>query len=211
MTKTIESHIKQIAQGNRNSIEENDLKEDIPMNDNKKCQACGSNDIRKEIRTETFSYKGKDIPIENYAIIHCNSCGEEFADAESRERSIPVLRDAQRLIDGFLTSQEIKQIRKQFNLTQIEFGELLGGGEKAFARYETGKVLQSRPMDNLLRLLRTHPEAIETLKNCPINEGLKYTEVTSEPFNYNPKPVQSPFPFIVANDFVYPIEKKVAA
>ncbi len=60
--------------------------------------------------------------------------------------------------------KEIKAIRKSFGLTQDEFSELLGGGAKAFARYENGTVLQSKPMDNLLRGLREYPEMINLYK-----------------------------------------------
>lgn len=40
----------------------------------------------------------------------------------------------------------------------------LGGGPRAFQKYETRAVAVSRPMSNLLRLLERHPEALNDLK-----------------------------------------------
>ena len=66
-------------------------------------------------------------------------------------------------MDGLLTSQEIKKIRKSLGFTQEVLGELLGGGEKSFARYENGHVTQSRAMDNLLRILNDYPFVLKAL------------------------------------------------
>jgi len=133
------------------------------------CPVCGSDRIIPEVVTEVFEYKGRRIPVENYRIYRCERCGEAVVDRRSRRRSEAILRDAQRAIDGFLTSAEIKRIRKSFGMTQEEFSAILGGGEKAFARYETGRVLQSKPMDSLLRVLRAYPDAMELLRkgNAP--------------------------------------------
>jgi putative zinc finger/helix-turn-helix YgiT family protein len=158
----------------------------------KECQVCGSNNVREIIRTEIFEYNGEKIPIENYAVVHCDTCGEEVAGPESRNRSIPILRDAQRLIDRFLTAKEIRSIRKSFNMTQAQFSELLGGGEKGFARYETGRVLQSRPMDNLLRILSRHPETIETLQNHTGEAASECTMIMNERKNEIAMPQLTP-------------------
>jgi HTH-type transcriptional regulator/antitoxin MqsA len=129
-----------------------------------KCQVCGSPDIQTVITDEIYRYKGKSLAIPDFKKTVCKNCGEDVGYPESIKASIPLLRDFQRKIDGFLTSKEIKAIRKSFGLTQDEFSELLGGGAKAFARYENGTVLQSKPMDNLLRGLREYPEMINLYK-----------------------------------------------
>jgi HTH-type transcriptional regulator/antitoxin MqsA len=172
------------------------------MNSINECLVCGSTAIQRIVRTEIFEYKGKKIPIEDYAVIHCNACEEDVAEPESRERSIPILRDAQRLIDNFLTSKAIKSIRKSFTMTQEQFGELLGGGEKAFARYETGKVLQSRPMDNLLRILSEHPETIDTLNKHATGSTTDCSIIISEKTLYNPKQNTKPFEYVITENSI---------
>jgi len=158
----------------------------------KKCKVCGSNNTRLVTGIEIYPYKGMEIFVPDFTKTVCSNCGEEIADSESVEKSIPILRDAQRQIDGFLTSKEIRAIRKSFGLTQDEFSTILGGGEKAFTRYENGKVLQSKPMDNLLRILRKCPDMIDIINN---NKG-EYILVGQA--IYDSKPEISPFNYVIS-------------
>ncbi len=133
------------------------------MEKNKICEICGSSDTREVVGDNKYAYKGHEIIIPNYKKIVCNHCGLDVADPVSVKASVPLFRDAQRKIDGFLTSAEIKAVRTFFGMSQKSFSEILGGGAKGFARYENGSVLQSKPMDNLLRILRALPEALIVL------------------------------------------------
>lgn len=160
---------------------------------NTKCQICGSENTEVVSGTEIFEYKGHKIEVPGYTKIVCHNCGEDVADPESVEKSMPVLRDAQRTIDGFLTSKEIRKIRKALNMSQDEISVILGGGEKAFARYETGKVLQSKSMDNLLRILREYPEVIKVL----LPESEKSYCFTEGKVNYSPYKDDNPFEYII--------------
>jgi HTH-type transcriptional regulator / antitoxin MqsA len=58
----------------------------------------------------------------------------------------------------------IKRIRKKLGLTQEEAGRIIGGGKRAFQKYESGKVPPSDAAIGLLELLDRHPEEIETLR-----------------------------------------------
>ena len=40
--------------------------------------------------------------------------------------------------EGLLEPEEIRRIRKKLGLTQAAAGELIGGGPRAFQKYETG-------------------------------------------------------------------------
>ncbi len=128
----------------------------------KTCPICEAKVIRKKI-TDTYTYKGKSITINNIPIYHCTGCGEDFCD-EEREGTVNKKLDAlYREAEGLLQPQEIVKIRKKFGYSQEEFAELVGGGPKAFAKYEKGTVTQSRSMDNLLRILRDSTDAMTIL------------------------------------------------
>ena len=74
---------------------------------------------------------------------------------------------------------EIRSIRQSLGLTQVEAGEMLGGGPRAFTKYEAGTVRPAASVVNLLRLLETDPGMIRTLvgrKAAPI------TDPETEPF-----------------------------
>jgi putative zinc finger/helix-turn-helix YgiT family protein len=93
----------------------------------------------------------------------CAACGEEFytpAQAEQlHRRSIEQVR----LEDGLLPPAEIKRIRTTLGLTQREFEELLGTGEKTCVRWEAGRVCQSVAADRLIRLIAANRENVRIL------------------------------------------------
>ena len=62
-----------------------------------------------------------------------------------------------------LSSEQIRKIRKKLKLTQEEAGRLIGGGLRAFQKYESGEVYPSQAASNLLRLLDNEPDRIKEL------------------------------------------------
>ena len=113
---------------------------------------------------ETFTYKGRSITISDYLIYKCGECGEEMVeDKYSSKKSGKILGDFYREVDGLLTGSQIKRIRQKLEFTQEQMAQVFGGGLKAFARYESGKVCQSRAMDNLLRILDANPDGVKVL------------------------------------------------
>lgn len=80
-----------------------------------------------------------------------------------------------------LTPADIRRIRESLGLTQIQAGELLGGGIRAFQKYESGTVTPAGPTLSLLRILDADPTALGTLTgtHVPIQQtGLRPYEVT---------------------------------
>lgn len=128
------------------------------------CPICGLGKLEKEIGCESFEYKGEIKTIPNYVTYKCNKCRESIVDKKTMKESGRILKDFQRKTDGLLTAEEIKGIKKKLNLTQEKIAEILGGGGKSFARYETGMVCQSRGMDNLLGILDAYPFTLQVIQ-----------------------------------------------
>ena len=59
----------------------------------------------------------------------------------------------------------VRSVRKKLGLTQEEAGMIIGGGRRAFQKYETGKMPPSDAAVGLIELLARHPEEIELLKS----------------------------------------------
>jgi HTH-type transcriptional regulator/antitoxin MqsA len=59
----------------------------------------------------------------------------------------------------------VRKVRKQLNLTQEEAGRLIGGGRRAFQKYESGATPPSDAAVGLIEILRRHPEEVETLRS----------------------------------------------
>ncbi len=77
-----------------------------------------------------------------------------------------------------ITPDEIRAIRKGLGLTQVQAGDLIGGGPRAFTKYESGIAKPSAALVRLLRVLDAHQSAGAVL-------GLR------------PKPSSKPSPFSV--------------
>ena len=65
---------------------------------------------------------------------------------------------------GCLSRREIRRIRKKLHLSQEAAGLLIGGGPRAFQKYESGDLLPSRAVSSALVLLDHDPEALSVLK-----------------------------------------------
>lgn len=131
-----------------------------PLYEGKTCPACSKGKLKRKTLTETFTYKGHRLVVPHYEVYRCSRCHEDFLDHCLIRRHQQKIRDWQRKVDGLLSSEEIRRLRKNLGLNQEEFSLLLGGGKKAFARYETGAVRQSLAMDNLLRAVQKHPSLL---------------------------------------------------
>jgi len=128
------------------------------------CPICGLGTIKVERKPETFEYKGQALTLE-LTVYSCDVCGEGFFDNEEMKKHQKTIKNFQRRVDGLLTSEEIKQIREKYSLSQRELARILGIAEKSIAKYEAGFVAQSKAMDNLLRFIGEFPEVLKYLGN----------------------------------------------
>ena len=66
--------------------------------------------------------------------------------------------------EGLLQPHEIKRIRRKLRLTQVDAGNLIGGGPRAFQKYEAADLLPSRAISSALVLLDSAPEMLQLLR-----------------------------------------------
>lgn len=58
----------------------------------------------------------------------------------------------------------VKAVRKRLGLTQEEAGVIIGGGKRAFQKYESGHMPPSDAAVGLIEVLARHPEEVATLR-----------------------------------------------
>ncbi len=63
-----------------------------------------------------------------------------------------------------MTPEEIRSVRQRLGLSQVEAGELIGGGPRAFTKYEAGTVTPNASVFHLLKLLEANPTALASLR-----------------------------------------------
>ena len=61
-------------------------------------------------------------------------------------------------------STYLRESRKRWRLTQEQAGKLIGGGKRAFQKYETGKALPTEAAVGLIELLNADERNLERLK-----------------------------------------------
>lgn len=144
------------------------------------CPACEVGKLKTVSKDLEFEYKCAETVIANCKIFACSVCEESFTDPKDVRKLEKILADHRRTVDGLLTSKEIRRVRNEFKMTQVEFAKALRVGEKNFARYETGQSAQGYAMDNLLRVLRGYPYTIRAFhKEWPGWKKGKVIEITA--------------------------------
>lgn len=144
------------------------------------CSTCHKNcDCTTRIKEETYSVKGEPITIVAN-VSFCSECGEPIWDSIHDNENLAKAFNAFRKRHRFLLPKQIKAIRDKYNLSQNDFGLLLGLEAKTIARYEEGS-LQEVSHNNLIALA-DNPHNIEFLleKNpsvLPETERLKLLQV----------------------------------
>src|SRR5580704_767605 len=63
--------------------------------------------------------------------------------------------------------KEVAAARERLGISQRKAGEILGGGPRAFQKYEAGKQALSVPMSRLLTLLANNPKRLRELPGAP--------------------------------------------
>ncbi len=130
----------------------------------KECPICGSKSLVEKSGTFRFeppaNIPGGAIIVPNSKWQECQACGESIL-AQSLLEKLEEQRYARLEL---LTPEQIKHIRQAAGLTQSQIAEKLGIGEKTYTRWETGKCLQNKSSDNLIRLFAKNPAMFDALK-----------------------------------------------
>ncbi|MBE9199172.1 MULTISPECIES: type II toxin-antitoxin system MqsA family antitoxin [unclassified Nodularia (in: cyanobacteria)] len=127
------------------------------------CPVTGAS-MRRDVRPMTLSYRTQNITFDMPGW-YCDQSDESIHTSEDMKVSDRMLNLLKARVDGLLEPKEIRRVRKKLKLTQIQAGTLIGGGTRAFQKYEAGDLLPSRGITSALMLLDHDPSAIAILKN----------------------------------------------
>ncbi|MBI5507245.1 MAG: type II toxin-antitoxin system MqsA family antitoxin [Deltaproteobacteria bacterium] len=129
------------------------------------CPACGGN-FRRGTRPVEFTYQGEVTTIRQPGW-YCTKCGEGVHDGADIKATDRAFMEFKAVVDGVLAPTEVRHIREKLHLSQRLAGQILGGGPRAFQKYESGTAAVSQPMSNLLRLLRKDPKRLAEISVSP--------------------------------------------
>ena len=120
-------------------------------------------ELHRDVRPLTLSYRGESITVDMPGW-YSEDGVRGVHSQEDMKVSDHALNIMKARVEGLPLPTEIRSIRKKFQLTQEQAGTILGGGARAFQKYESGEILPSRTMANLLLILQEYPQGIETLR-----------------------------------------------
>lgn len=115
------------------------------------------------VRPMTLTYKGESITFDMPGW-YCDRSEESIHTGEDMKVSDRMLNRLKARSEGLLEPEEIRSIRKRLHLSQEAAGLMIGGGPRAFQKYESGDLLPSRAASSALALLRHDPTALSVLE-----------------------------------------------
>lgn len=128
------------------------------------CELCGEFSSEHKIKPMAYIYKNIEFIIDQPAQ-WCDSCGEGIIDGKDSKAVASIIQAEKARIEGLLTPEEVKSVRKKLRLTQKAAAIIFGGGINAFNRYEKGRLPVPRSLSQLLMILRNHPNQLKELSS----------------------------------------------
>ena len=126
------------------------------------CPETGAS-MKRGIKPMTLTYKGESITVDMPGW-YCDSSDESVHSGEDMKVSDRALNRLKANAEGLLTPEEIYRIRRKLRLSQMAAGETIGGGPRAFQKYEKGILLPSRAISSALMLLDHDPKGLQVLR-----------------------------------------------
>lgn len=127
-----------------------------------RCPICEEGNLSEKISKDRVSYKGETAELDLHFSV-CDSCGSEQVNVEQSRLNKRYMVAFKKQVDGLLTGSEVRSIRENLRLRQLDAARIFGGGPVAFSKYEADDVTQSEAMDRLLRVAAKVPEAFDYL------------------------------------------------
>lgn len=143
-----------------------------------RCPRCGKDEvvmvtvaydaeIRHDGRLYTFTIPHLNVP-------SCRACGEKIFTSQVDE----LINEALRSHLHLLTPDEMRSALERINLTQKEAADRLGVAEATLSRWLHRTQIQSRAMDNLLRVFFAFPQVRTVLHRESQDPRLGTTDIT---------------------------------
>jgi putative zinc finger/helix-turn-helix YgiT family protein len=145
------------------------------------CPRCLKEEVHPEEMPYTTDVKhdGRSFHLEipRIRIPKCRACGNLVFSHSVDDEVFRALREEARL----LTPEQIKKARMALDLQSKELAERLGVAAETISRWERGGLIQSRAMDNLLRIYFRFPVVREALQGASQDPNLGTKAVLPDP------------------------------
>jgi HTH-type transcriptional regulator/antitoxin MqsA len=118
--------------------------------------------LRRDTRPFTVEYRGRcrTVALPGWYPAGDGDALHAGSDREAADAALAELKAEVRAANAAY----VASVRKKLGLSQRRAGDLIGGGPRAFQKYESGEIEPSEAMLNLLRLLDNDPSRLSELQ-----------------------------------------------
>ena len=143
------------------------------------CPATGAA-MHRDVRPMTLNYQGESLTFVMPGW-YCTESEESIHTGADMKVSDRMLNRLKACSEGVLLPEEIRRIRKKLGLSQEAAGLLIGGGRRAFQKYEAGDLLPSQAITSALILLDHDPDGLDVLKANEVRNRMHQAELVHLP------------------------------
>lgn len=127
------------------------------------CASCESSDVQEVVGDRTINVGAYSVTVPAARHMVCNNCGEAYQTGEQAKELDAAVIEARRRHEGLLSGSDIRKIRLSVSLSQAELENALGIGPKTLVRWENNTSIQSKSIDDVLRLIELDPDNLRLL------------------------------------------------
>ena len=127
------------------------------------CVLCSSSNVVEVEQERTINVGSYSVTISGARHMNCAACGESYQTGLQAKTLDAAVIEARRLHEGLLAAADIRRIRLSVGLSQAECEDALGIGPKTMVRWENSTGLQSKAIDDVLRLIELDSDNLRLL------------------------------------------------
>lgn len=127
------------------------------------CAICGAAEVREVVADRTINVGSYTVNIPAAVHTECLSCGESYQTGTQAKGLDAAVIEARRRHEGLLSGGDIRRIRLSVSLSQSDLEDALGIGPKTLVRWENNIGVQSKSIDDVLRLIELDPDNLRLL------------------------------------------------
>jgi HTH-type transcriptional regulator/antitoxin MqsA len=126
------------------------------------CIMCGQDCATEQRENRTVDVGGYSVTLPD-VYFHCSACDEKYHTGIQSKNFDKALIEARRRREGLLSGADIRRIRQSVGLSQAQLESALGIGAKTVIRWENNVGIQSKTVDDVLRLIEFDSENLRFL------------------------------------------------
>lgn len=126
------------------------------------CDYCDDGHMVEEAYSDVLKHGRSTLEVRGLLHFRCETCDSTMTNAQQYEHNLELIRAAEKCTPGYVSPAMLREFREKYGLSQRTAGRLIGAGEGAFGKYESGSNL-SAPTAKLIRAALTFPEVARML------------------------------------------------